>query len=148
MAWISNYRPYCSWLQSLICRGVKTSTVLKLNLNCSQAEQRRWIHTIVACMRRHQMETFSALLALYEGNPPVTSGFPSQRPVTRNVYVFFICAWTNGWANHDFCFSLRGQWCQTLAMWESVLDDISVTLTQCHRRAAYSHKDVCLHDKV
>ena len=30
-------------------------------------------------MRRHQMETISALLALCEGNPPVTGGFPSQR---------------------------------------------------------------------
>ena len=37
---------------------------------------------------RHRMETFSALLALCEGNPPVTGGFPSQRPVTRNFDVF------------------------------------------------------------
>ena len=37
---------------------------------------------------RHQMETFSALLALCEGNPPVTGGFPSQRPVTRSFEVF------------------------------------------------------------
>ena len=35
------------------------------------------------------METFSALLSLCEGNPPATSGFPSQRPVTRNFDVFF-----------------------------------------------------------
>ena len=28
--------------------------------------------------RRHTMETVSALLALCEGNPPVTGGFPSQ----------------------------------------------------------------------
>ena len=40
---------------------------------------------------RHQMKTFSALLALHEGNPLITGGLPSQRPV--------ICAWTNGWAN-------------------------------------------------
>ena len=38
---------------------------------------------------RHQMETFSALLALCEGNPPVTGGPPSQRPVTRRFDVFF-----------------------------------------------------------
>ena len=37
----------------------------------------------------HQMETFSALLVLCDGNPPVTSGFPSQRPVTRSFDVFF-----------------------------------------------------------
>ena len=38
---------------------------------------------------RHQMETFSALLALCEGNSPVTGEFPSQRPVTRSLDVFF-----------------------------------------------------------
>ena len=35
------------------------------------------------------METFSALLVLCEGNPPVTDGFPSQRPLTRSFDVFF-----------------------------------------------------------
>ena len=35
------------------------------------------------------METYSVLLALYEGNSPVTGGFPSQRPVTRSFGVFF-----------------------------------------------------------
>ena len=38
---------------------------------------------------RHQVETFSALLALCEGNLPVPGGFPSQRPVTRSFEVFF-----------------------------------------------------------
>ena len=38
---------------------------------------------------RHQMETFSALLALFEGNSSVTSEFPSQRAVTRSFDVFF-----------------------------------------------------------
>ena len=55
----------------------------------------------------HQMETFSALLALCEGNPPVTGGFPSQRPVARSVDVFFICAWTNGWVNNRDAGDLR-----------------------------------------
>ena len=31
----------------------------------------------------------SALLALCDGNPPVTGGFPSQRPGTRSFDVFF-----------------------------------------------------------
>ena len=35
------------------------------------------------------METFSALLALCAGNPPVSGEFPSQRPVTRSFDVFF-----------------------------------------------------------
>ena len=38
---------------------------------------------------RHQMETFSALLAICAGNSPVTSGFPAQRPVTRSFEFFF-----------------------------------------------------------
>ena len=38
---------------------------------------------------RHQMETFSALLALCEGNSPVTGEFPAQWPVTRSFDVFF-----------------------------------------------------------
>ena len=35
------------------------------------------------------METFSALLALCEGNPSVTVGFPSQRQETRRFDIFF-----------------------------------------------------------
>ena len=38
---------------------------------------------------RHQMEIFSAVLALCAGNSSVTGEFPSQRPVTRIFYVFF-----------------------------------------------------------
>ena len=38
---------------------------------------------------RHQMETFSVLLALCEGNSPVTGGFPSERSVTRSFDFLF-----------------------------------------------------------
>ena len=38
---------------------------------------------------RHQIETFSALLAICAGNSPVPGEFPSQRPVTRSFDVFF-----------------------------------------------------------
>ena len=66
--------------------------------------------------RRHQMETFSALLAICAGNSLVTGEFPAQRPVTRTFDVFLICAWIkdcvqiemlviwdariNGWVNN------------------------------------------------
>ena len=56
---------------------------------------------------RHQSETFSALLALCDGNPSVTGGFPSQRPVTRNSDIFFDVAWTNGWVNSPNTSELR-----------------------------------------
>ena len=52
------------------------------------------IHTCTACPLqctwwRHQIETFSALLAICAGNSPVTGEFPTQRPVTRSFDVFF-----------------------------------------------------------
>ena len=37
---------------------------------------------------RHQIETFSALLAIYAENSPVTGKFPSQKPVTRSFDIF------------------------------------------------------------
>ena len=39
--------------------------------------------------RLHQMKPFFALLALCAENSPVTSEFPSQRPVTRSFDAFF-----------------------------------------------------------
>ena len=38
---------------------------------------------------RHQMETFSALLAICAENSPVPGEFPAQRPVTRSFDVLF-----------------------------------------------------------
>ena len=38
---------------------------------------------------RHQMETFSALLAICAGNSPVPGEFTTQRPVTRSFDAFF-----------------------------------------------------------
>ena len=38
---------------------------------------------------RHQMETFSALLAICAGNSPVPGEFPTQRPVMRSFDVCF-----------------------------------------------------------
>ena len=37
--------------------------------------------------------TFSALLPLCGGSPPVTGGFPSRGPVTRSFDVFFFVFW-------------------------------------------------------
>ena len=54
---------------------------------------------------RHQMETFSASLALCAGKSPVIGEFPSQRPVAQNFGVFFEL-W-NGWANNRDAGDLR-----------------------------------------
>ena len=51
-----------------------------------------WFHVDVVLILpwwRHQMETFSALLAICAGNSPVPGEFPTQRPVTQSFDVFF-----------------------------------------------------------
>ena len=57
---------------------------------------------------RHQMETFSALLALCAGIPLVTGGFPSQGPVTRSFGVFFHLRLNKRLGKHS-----RRQWFET-----------------------------------
>ena len=54
---------------------------------------------------RHQMETFSTLLALCAGNSPVNSEFPGQWH--RALMFSLICAWINGWVNYDEAGDLR-----------------------------------------
>ena len=49
---------------------------------------------------RHQMETFSALLAFCAGNSPVTGEFPAHKGQWRGALMFsLICAWTP-WTMH------------------------------------------------
>ena len=59
---------------------------------------------------RHQMETFSALLALCAGNSPVSGEFPAQRPVTRSFDVFFDLR-----LNKRLSKQSRGWWFETLS---------------------------------
>ena len=47
------------------------------------------VYVLFSSWWRHQMETFSALLAICAGNSPVPDEFPTQRPVTRGFDVFF-----------------------------------------------------------
>ena len=54
-----------------------------IHASCTITANGRW------AWWRHQMETFSALLALCAGNSPVTCECPTQRPVVRSFYVFF-----------------------------------------------------------
>ena len=60
---------------------------------------------------RHQMETFSALLAFSAGNTPVTGEFPAQRPVTRCFGVFF-----NLRPNRHLSTQWRRWWFETLLL--------------------------------
>ena len=65
-----------------------------IDMQCSLSTLHIFFHLIYTQQSikpwwRHQMETFSALLALCVGNSPVTGEFPSQRPVTRSFDVYF-----------------------------------------------------------
>ena len=76
------------------------STFNKKNPVFAGKTQNDVIYTARCIMMTSSNRTFSALLALFAGNSPVTSEFPSQRPVTRSFDFFFICARINGWANN------------------------------------------------
>ena len=60
-----------------------------LILGLRPANDRRRYKTLISWWR-HQMETFSALLAMCAGNSPVPGEFAAQRPVTRSFDVFFV----------------------------------------------------------
>ena len=56
---------------------------------------------------RYQIETFSALLAICEGNSPVTGEFPHKGQWRGSLTFSLICAWINGWANNRDAGDLR-----------------------------------------
>ena len=64
--------------------------------------------TFPCCMMTSSNGNISALIALCEGNPPVSVGFPSQRPVTRGFDVFFDLGLNKQLSKH-----LRIQWFET-----------------------------------
>ena len=56
---------------------------------------------------RHQMETFSALLALCAGNSPVTGEFPHKGQWRGALMFSLICTGINGWVNNHEAGDLR-----------------------------------------
>ena len=56
---------------------------------------------------RHKMETLSAVLALCEGDPLATDGFPSQRPLTQSFDVFFDMHLNKRLSKQSICGDLR-----------------------------------------
>ena len=71
---------------------------------------REVVHHTMAESDRHKHDDtikwthFPRCWGLYEGNPPVTGGFTSQRPVTRSIDVFFDKLWSK---------QSRRQWFET-----------------------------------
>ena len=99
-----------------------------------------WIYAYDAVISpswwRHQMETFSALLAICAGNSPVPGEFPAQRPVTRSFAVFFDLR-----ANKRLSKQWRGWWFETPSrpLWRHC-NDWSLTAVDI-----WSHDDTWVH---
>ena len=75
---------------------------------------------------RHQMEAFSALLAICAGNSPVPGEFPTQRPVTRSFDVYFDLR-----LNKRLCKQSWGWWFETLLcpLWRHSNDRLAIGCT-------------------
>ena len=115
---------------------------------------------------RHQMETFSVLLAICAGNSPVPGEFPAQRPVTRSFDVFFdLCLnkrlskqWWSWWFETPspplwrHCNDVQA-WCRRLTRcpiitWITAthepqgIDNITLTAQNTTRLWAYDYNEV------
>ena len=90
---------------------------------------------------RHQMETFSALLAIFAGNSPVTGEFPAQRPVTRSFDVFLDLR-----LNQRLSKQSRGWWFETpsFPLWRHC-DEISLPIIRISDavRRHFLFVDIC-----
>ena len=78
---LGNYTSYLVTWIIFLCGG---------NLNRpDKHHDKQIVYITVQPWWRHQMETFSALMAICAGNSLVSGEFPTQRPVTRSFDVFF-----------------------------------------------------------
>ena len=88
------YRPWQPKLFYWLCRTEEEDCWLtEFHLYWNMMHQ----YSTTINLRNHGMETVYALLALCEGNPPVTGGFPSQRASNAEPWWLIWC-----WAEHAF----------------------------------------------
>ena len=82
-AWMNSFR----WLSDMIAVGVVCLALLL-----------QWCRLI---QTHNVVMTVSALLALCEGNPTVTGGFPSRKANKAELWYVhcFLLAWTSCWTN-------------------------------------------------
>ena len=118
--------------------------------------RREGIRGAITARWRHQMETFSVLLAICAGNSPVTAEFPAQRPVTRIFDVSFdLCPNkrlnNNGEAgdlrrhrtHYDvivMCMCCRDRWdSQLLEVWHQNVRRVQRKIIKNEHSSAWSH---------
>ena len=111
---ICQWNTHCSIYGSDFSSGISKGTFdLRAHMNFLNVpwphSNPQWMRLWVIPWWRHQMETFSVLLAFYAGSSPITGEFPSQRPVMRNVDVFF-----------DLCLNKRLSKQSCLVFWAAI----------------------------
>ena len=135
-------------------------SVVSVLIRCDRLED---VWTTTWAWWHHQMETFSALLAIWAGNSPVPGEFLAQRPVTRSFDVFFdLCldkrlskqSW--GWWFETPSWSLWRQCNDVWTIWDQLIYLANVFAmfpsysnivlgeqvgTICHPKAASHRKD-------
>ena len=123
------------WYEGVCQNRVRTSTYILQYLWDVITYLSLW-YLLLAPWWRHQMEIFSALLAICAGNSPVPGEFPTQRPVTRSFDVFFDRRLNKRWNKQSW-----GWWLGTLScpLWRHRNDEsphISPCVGKCPRSVA------------
>ena len=96
---VSGHQHYDNWCPHCDFQTEKNNWILNLNMKTYPKIYIKYNAVTVKAEHRssrwcHDMETLSALLAICEGNPLFTSGFPSQG-ASRHWFFSFMLACTN-----------------------------------------------------
>ena len=93
-----------------ICNTCKTVNTDVVHSVWSEFHHIERTESLIMSWWRHQMETFSAFMAICAGNSPVPGEFPTQRPVTRSFDVYFVLS-----PNKRLSKQSWGWWFETLS---------------------------------
>ena len=91
----TTFHIYVIWLHFLF----KKFSKIPLHVGFTEKNYKPWW--------RHQMETFSALLAICAGNSPVPVNSPRKGQWRGALMFSLICVWINGWVNNREAGDLR-----------------------------------------
>ena len=97
-----------------------------------------WWQSDLVLWWRHQMETFSALLAICAGNSPSPVNSPHKGQWHGALMFSLFCAWINGWVNNGEAGDLR----RHLAHYDVIV--MSLWWQRCYQQEDVALKDIHL----
>ena len=109
-SWWFRYSKYIEYILTVRHYNRVHDKLCSASVVQDQTEFCQWASHKSLAWWRHQMVTFSALLALCAGNSLVSGEFPAQRPVTQSFDVFFDLR-----LNKRFSKQSWGWWFETLS---------------------------------